>query len=701
MISASVHNLGRVTVSETTKGSVPFVTEEFFYEEPQIFGYIGLDAQTGQRHNNYDQFLRSNIDNEQDQRNFNVDEGKDHLPFRTVDGTQRNRYVTGRWDNTNDRVNIPDLTAKNVYDVDTPYLIPLRWNNPHASELEVNIWILNHGNDHPVVVPIRKPTCSGEGYQDNIVGFTIPKDFTKLGSKIPGFKGCKATGDCVLQVYSHSVESRTYAFAVGVIVNGHEDGLTTDTTAGIMPWAQDPWFDLAQLRDLCLWTTSGLADITSSKPRWARLVSDVFNHAYQDSDFSPYSGQQHESISKNLQASCLLKGVTGDRGELGQEILSQKTLQGNLKDSADETYKRYEKLANKIINAVGSKMMSTGNVGAQDLNACFRCAAVGATSSNRIETNTYIPSFKVPTDLVEEVKAMIPSRYSGLMSSTNNIQIYVAALKDMMPSFVAAAEKGIIFQPAREKFTLTTLVDATEYLKKDASGTLDNGVYAATQAKLTYATELGCDPKCLQCTAGSGKMGVSLYIGSEGTCLNHCSQGSVCEAAAASGGVDCTSCDYFYGMGDAVIQKGEHAGEATPSTGVAALAEMSACDFDGTCADADGDDEDECDGNVACQVVAETGALVNPDNGEEDLPLKTVVKYPNNGKYPKNVQEYNSDGGDGGTNNGGNDGNDGNGGSTAGTKDTTPDLDSGSAAPTVALSAMLSTLVLVWLRALC
>merc|ERR1719199_1201137 len=54
------------------------------YMEPSTFKYQGLE---NQKKRNYDNFLRSNIDNEQDNRNFNDEDGKDHLPFRTMETT--------------------------------------------------------------------------------------------------------------------------------------------------------------------------------------------------------------------------------------------------------------------------------------------------------------------------------------------------------------------------------------------------------------------------------------------------------------------------------------------------------------------------------------------------------------------------------------------------------------------------------------
>ncbi len=72
-----------------------------------------------------------------------------------------------------------------------PVLVPLRWNNPHSSEIEVNVWVRD-GTGAPFVVPIRKPVCSGEGRGDNVITFTIPNDFNNLAGKLPGWSGCNA-----------------------------------------------------------------------------------------------------------------------------------------------------------------------------------------------------------------------------------------------------------------------------------------------------------------------------------------------------------------------------------------------------------------------------------------------------------------------------------------------------------------------------
>ena len=264
----------------------------------------------------YDNFLRSNIDNEQDKRNFNTEAGKDMLPFRS--------YETAPTDASNTvQTKIPDAAPGPVITANPgeKVLYPLRWNNPHASELEVNVWIMNIPNA-PVVVPIRKPTCSGEGYQDTVFSFTIPTNFNSLGTTIPRFTGCKKEGDCVLQVYAHSVEPRTYVIGIPIVVTGTVPAATATNTAGIQPAQPDVGLNLGQLpRDICLPSVDPSADIAVAVPRQARLVSDVFNHAYQNSNYSPYSGQQPLAISRNLQASAIISMIPANQGELGQALL--------------------------------------------------------------------------------------------------------------------------------------------------------------------------------------------------------------------------------------------------------------------------------------------------------------------------------------------------------------------------------------------
>jgi hypothetical protein len=479
-------------------GAIPFVTTNIMtkYMEPSTFEYRGLAGNRGQKARNYDQFLRSNIDNEQDNRNFNEDEGKDHLPFRTL-----NTIVQEQESEVDLRLTMSAGSSK---------LIPLRWNNPHSSEIEVNIWIFPKGLN-PVVVPIKKPTCSGEGYQDNMIKFTIPLDFVGLGSKVPGFSGCNADTKpmCTLQVYAHSVESRTYAYGFPIVVNGPYSGTTT-STAQIKQPAVDPGMDLSGLRALCLPSSDASQHIQNAVPQWANLFSDVYNHAYQNSDFSPYSGQQHDQISANLQASAVNKMVTGNRGELGKNSIPQETKNKikELQKSENKVYKRYESLANNIIKRLGDQMKETGTIEAggaqQQLQNCFRCTMVGSTNAKRLQTNTYIPSFQLPASLVEDAKKLVPQKYQTLITQSGVVQIYVAAMNDLMPAFLAAEEYGILYQPAMKKSTLTAMPDATQFKKRTDTGKTDNGKYAATVAKKVFAASKNCAENCLTCNTGAG-----------------------------------------------------------------------------------------------------------------------------------------------------------------------------------------------------
>ncbi len=95
----------------------------------------------------------------------------------------------------------------------------------------------------------------------------------------------------------------------------------------------------------------------------------------------------------------------------------------NLDNSVKNLYKKYEGIANKIINTLGNGMKSTGNIGAQTVNTCFHCAEVGSTNTNRLTTTTYIPSFKLATNLVAKARTLVPRAYSGLITADGDVQV--------------------------------------------------------------------------------------------------------------------------------------------------------------------------------------------------------------------------------------------------------------------------------------
>jgi hypothetical protein len=479
------------------RGKVKFVPEYALYMEPSDFGYAGLKKQRDQRA--YDQFLRSNIDNEQDKRNFVTEDGKDHLPFRSYESRANDLHSSVKY-----KIAGTPAAPAIVATTTVPYIVPLRWNNPHASELEVNIWIMRNGK--PVVVPIRKPACSGEGYQDNVFEFTIPKDFSAIGSKVTGFSGCQKVGDCILQVYAHSVESRTYAIGSPLLIKYIDANNSTKlpsaniaTKDNLQAAGKDPGTNYANLRKICLPSNDNAVHITKAVPREARLVSDVFNHAYQNSDFSPYSGQQPESISQNMQAACILKMTVGNRGELGKRLLKKENRAGynkarQLDKKARQLIKTYEGITNQLIAKIGSKMKTTDTMSQnQKTNECFRCAQVGSTTTNRKTTNTYVPSFEIPGAFLKEAAQYVAPAYGHLISVGKDakgvdvgiLQIYSATLKDMEPEFLAIGkDHGIHYLPAATKTTpMATKADVTKFKKVDAAGKKDDGSYAAKAAQ--------------------------------------------------------------------------------------------------------------------------------------------------------------------------------------------------------------------------
>merc|ERR1719401_1354483 len=329
--------------------------------EPSDFGYNGLK---NQRQNNYDNFLRSNIDNEQDNRNFVNEDGKDHMPFRSYE-TAGNDAGEGTVQTKMRAASANDTgvtKAGNYIEVKEgePYVVPLRWNNPHAAELEVNIWIMNKGSQK-YVVPVLKPTCSGEGYQDNVFDFKVPKGFPK---------DCNKVGDCVLQVYAHSVESLMYSQGTPVIVKDATG--TVDVTSAAREPDTDVAFDLGKLRPLCLSRADPTSHHSNVVVYKARLSSDVYNHAYQNSDFSPYAGQQPQHISQNLQAACILKMTANNFGELGKTYM-QKTAPearkyaNRLDKKARKLVKDYERTTDKIINAIKNNVKNSDQIAASNL----------------------------------------------------------------------------------------------------------------------------------------------------------------------------------------------------------------------------------------------------------------------------------------------------------------------------------------------
>jgi hypothetical protein len=451
---------------ENGNGAIPFVENSIAtYMEPSEFNYKGLQ---NQKANNYDNFLRSNVDNEQDNRDFVKELGRDMLPFRTLEGTLNNNIISLQINEDND--------------------IPLRWNNPHSAECEVNIWLKNN-----IVVPIKKPSCCAEGYQDNMITFNIPSDFNNLGSKVPGFAGCNVIGDCTLQIYAHSVEPRTYAIGTPLVITNYvpSSNIIAKDNSKIRPQTIDPMENLNILpRDVCLPTIDKSSNYNLATPRFARLVSDQFNHAYQNSDYSPYSGQQHEMISRNMQAATILRMTAANGGELGQSLLSQadKDYVAGLIAKVNTVVANYETTANNIFNKIKKQFATSSVLGNQQLANCFRCSDTGSVNNNRLVQQTYIPSFKIPNSrLATQIKSTLDNKN---LIVNNTVQIYMASLKDLQTDFQIANSKGFLYQPAMIKNIMTTMNDKTKFRKINLNGKQDNGQFAAGLASMSKSNNI-------------------------------------------------------------------------------------------------------------------------------------------------------------------------------------------------------------------
>jgi len=794
----------------TSKGQV-------YYVEPSAFNYQGL---RNQRNNNYDNFLRSNIDNEQDNRNFNNERGLDMQPFRTCESQAPLTFpYTGGGNTKCDPSSQSNANSNPILRVDPgePKLTPLRWNNPHASEVEVNLWIMCA--DPPAIVPIKKPTCSGEGLQNNILEWAIPTDFNQMDwndcEATKCFNGCNQPGDCMLQIYAHSVETRQYASATPIIisqqttagrtlpyssvpldaqennayvypanfdlesmtlgkkagnpaqqgkrnsgsvnagnantgntnmaanlkvcvssqrnginavgdvveqvqlldatsayrtlsssnvnlyickrdeaeiqaeqnieqvlfeVSSSTDGVNPYTEVGkrtenyspyefwsdngfggagvkqvkvtIKPYSgakiektvyldlrgqarwrfrrhlkpvcptgrlqepcQDVRLDLSQLkRETCMSATDPNANFQTTTVQRAILHSDVANHAYQNSDYSPYMGQQACEISRTLQAASVIHMTSGNRGELGKNSIPNevKQLVKTLNKKVNTIYQNYEKVANKVIDDLtknGGKDTAP-NVGPQAIANAFRTEVKGGTSAKRLKTTTYVPSFNTDGYNMNVIENAIAGKtkgnkaaYKDILTAPNPktkqqyLMIYTSTMYRMLQDFDEAAKYGVTYQASIQRVpckvyeetnpTLyqlsklkgnnaqaadcccngpitnvqpggcgATFMSKTEHKKRNAANKKDGGLYAARDFMVQHMRTLyNCPRECILNTENPNQnLAKALTKTSQGTCITYIGEGSVCvDAKTSSGGggeTDCRCCECIYNNAD-------------------------------------------------------------------------------------------------------------------------------------------------------
>ncbi|KAI9091488.1 hypothetical protein DFS34DRAFT_653590 [Phlyctochytrium arcticum] len=298
----------------------------FAYQVPSTFGIAKLVAQ---EKNNNDNFLRSNIDNEANKRNTAKEAALDMTPCRT-DGIATAPLMS--------------VTAGQTVE------IPLQFNNPHDGECEVNIWS-DMKAATPQVAPISRFPCGG-GYAQNRPNFTVPADFPNV---------CGPGAGCLMQLYWHSVEPRTYSVCSN--------------------------FEIAAPKGARLRSRQQ----SSVKFNAALFYSDSFDTAHIDSTHSGYRGQQPDAVGAQLKARIELQSYTGNGGLLKDaepaNVIAQRN---NLRGQVENAVKKAEAAAIKENKAAQSALDAGAAKGANGVFEGQKYAVVLNDNAKRQFTNTYV-----------------------------------------------------------------------------------------------------------------------------------------------------------------------------------------------------------------------------------------------------------------------------------------------------------------------
>jgi hypothetical protein len=333
------------------------------FREPDTFGYQAL---VNQRRNNRDNFLRSNIDNQANQRNAAKEPARDMLPCRQEQRGPAMQFARGQ-----------------------PQQIPLRWNNPHDSDCEVNIFT----DGLTQVAPIRLPAPCGGGYQDQRFSFTVPTDF-------PAGKCESAAENCVLQIYGHSVEPRTYAICIDFTLTPAPGAPAPGVPApapgnGTLPAPTGngtaPVGNLVDYSRLTKRQAPNTKDIPNTRFQKAIHYHDSFDTSHVDSAYSGYRGQQGAFIRDELKAAIQLQSFTPNGGLVPLGDIDKRATQ-KMRDQVQKAVKAAEKLAIQRNRAAQAKLTEAARR-AKTPRQCFEGELYGVVNNpncNRQFTNTYV-----------------------------------------------------------------------------------------------------------------------------------------------------------------------------------------------------------------------------------------------------------------------------------------------------------------------
>lgn len=95
--------------------------------------------------------------------------------------------------------------------------------------------------------------------------------------------------------------------------------------------------------------------------------------------------------------------------------------------------------------------------------------------------------------------------FKNLINHKDQVVIYVAALRDLMPFFHASQVHGILYQGAVLKTTLESYPNAAQHKKRGQDGSPDGGAYASKLAKKDLVESMGCPFRCLWAQDGTEK----------------------------------------------------------------------------------------------------------------------------------------------------------------------------------------------------
>jgi hypothetical protein len=217
----------------------------------------------------------------------------------------------------------------------------------------VNIWVDGMSR----VAPIRRPFPCGGGYQDQRFAFAIPTDF-------PAGKCENPNENCVLQIYGHSVEPRTYAMCIDfTLATG-----VANATASLTP-----------------------NDVRTTQFQKAIHYHDSFDTSHVDSAYSGYRGQQGSFIRDELKAAIQLQSFVGNGGLVPLGNIDKAKAQ-KMRDQIQRAVKAAEKIAIQR-NREAQRTLDAEARRAKTPRRCFEGEIYGVVNNpncNRQYTNTYV-----------------------------------------------------------------------------------------------------------------------------------------------------------------------------------------------------------------------------------------------------------------------------------------------------------------------